>query len=84
MMLLRTVYGKVKQAGWTLVNLDCVVCCEQPKVLPYRDAIRKSLADALEVSMDRVFVKGKTAEGLGAVGQGEAVEAMVVCLLERE
>jgi len=83
MALLREVFARVKQAGWRLINLDCVIICEKPKVLPYRDVIRKSLADALEVSPDAVFVKGKTAEGLGSVGRGKAVEVMSVCLLEK-
>jgi 2-C-methyl-D-erythritol 2,4-cyclodiphosphate synthase len=84
MELLRSVFGMVNKDGWRLVNLDCVVCCEEPKVLPYRDRIRESLARALEVSTDRIFVKGKTGEGLGPVGKGRAVEALVVCLLEKE
>ena len=83
MELLRRAFALVKQAGWRLVNLDCVVCCEEPKVLPFRDSIRNSLAAALEVSADAVFVKGKTGEGLGPVGAGEAVEALAVCLLEK-
>ena len=84
MTLLRSVFGMVKQAGWTLVNLDCVVSCEEPKILPFRDRIRESLARVLEVSIDQIFVKGKTGEGLGAVGKGRAVEVIAVCLLERE
>ena len=84
MTLLRSVFGMVKQAGWTLVNLDCVVSCEEPKILPFRDRIRESLARALEVSIDQIFVKGKTGEGLGAVGKGRAVEAIAVCLLEKK
>jgi 2-C-methyl-D-erythritol 2,4-cyclodiphosphate synthase/2-C-methyl-D-erythritol 4-phosphate cytidylyltransferase/2-C-methyl-D-erythritol 2,4-cyclodiphosphate synthase len=82
MELLRAAYAKVKQAGFRLVNLDCVVICEKQKVLPFRDAIRDSLAKALEVSVDAVFVKGKTAEGLGSVGKGKAVEVYAVCLLD--
>jgi 2-C-methyl-D-erythritol 2,4-cyclodiphosphate synthase len=83
MALLRSAFALVKQAGWRIVNLDCVVCCEKPKLLPFRDAIRASLARALEVSADMVFVKGKTGEGLGPVGQGRALEALAVCLLEK-
>jgi 2-C-methyl-D-erythritol 2,4-cyclodiphosphate synthase/2-C-methyl-D-erythritol 4-phosphate cytidylyltransferase/2-C-methyl-D-erythritol 2,4-cyclodiphosphate synthase len=84
MELLRSVYGMVLQAGWRLVNLDCVVSCEEPKILPFRDRICQSLAQTLEVSVDRIFVKGKTGEGLGSVGKGKAVEALAVCLLERD
>jgi 2-C-methyl-D-erythritol 2,4-cyclodiphosphate synthase/2-C-methyl-D-erythritol 4-phosphate cytidylyltransferase/2-C-methyl-D-erythritol 2,4-cyclodiphosphate synthase len=81
MSLLRSAYSKVKEAGWRVENLDCVVICESPKLLPFREAIRRSLAQALEVFPSQVMVKGKTAEGLGAVGKGRAVEAIAVCLL---
>jgi 2-C-methyl-D-erythritol 2,4-cyclodiphosphate synthase/2-C-methyl-D-erythritol 4-phosphate cytidylyltransferase/2-C-methyl-D-erythritol 2,4-cyclodiphosphate synthase len=83
MTLLRTAFTMVKKSGWGVVNLDCVVCCEQPKLLPYRDRIRCSLAQALEADPGAVFVKGKTGEGLDAVGEGRAVEALAVCLLEK-
>jgi len=84
MELLRRAFALVKEAGWRLVNLDCVVSCEEPKILPFRDIIRKSLAQSLECSVDSVFVKGKTGEGLGPVGKGKAVEALAVCLLTNE
>ena len=83
MELLRSGFLLAKEAGWRLVSLDCVVCCELPQVLPFRDQIRRSLAETLEVSVDSVFVKGKTAEGLGPVGKGKAVQATAVCLLEK-
>jgi 2-C-methyl-D-erythritol 2,4-cyclodiphosphate synthase/2-C-methyl-D-erythritol 4-phosphate cytidylyltransferase/2-C-methyl-D-erythritol 2,4-cyclodiphosphate synthase len=82
--LLKTAYEKVKEKGWRLVNLDCVVSCENPKILPHREAIRSSLAEVLEISREAVFVKGKTNEGMGPLGRGEAVEALALCLLERE
>ena len=84
MAMLASAFGMVKQAGWRVENLDCVVSCEQPKILPFRDRIRESLARALEVSADAVFVKGKTGEGLGPVGKGKAVEALAVCLLAKD
>jgi 2-C-methyl-D-erythritol 2,4-cyclodiphosphate synthase len=81
--LLLDAWERVRQAGWCLVNLDCVVSCERPKILPHRDRIRRSLAGALGTEAERVFVKGKTNEGLGSLGTGEAVEALAVCLLEK-
>jgi 2-C-methyl-D-erythritol 2,4-cyclodiphosphate synthase len=81
--LLRRAFGKVREAGWRLVNLDCVILSETVRVLPFRDAIRESLARVLGASLEEVFVKGKTNEGLGPVGKGLAVEALAVCLLER-
>ena len=82
MALLRSAFTQVKQAGWRLVNLDCVIICEKPKVLPFRDVIRNTLADALEVPIENIFLKGKTAEGLGPIGRGKAVEVFAQCLLE--
>ena len=83
MELMRDVFKRVKQAGWKVINLDCVIICEEPKIFPYRGVIRKSLAETLELPLERVFVKGKTAEGTGAAGKGRAVEAHAVCLLEK-
>ncbi|GHU54882.1 2-C-methyl-D-erythritol 2,4-cyclodiphosphate synthase [Spirochaetia bacterium] len=83
MELLRIAFGKVKEQGWRLSNLDCVVTCERPKLIPYRDRIRAALAAALDVGPEAIFVKGKTAEGLGPIGEGTAVDAEAICLLER-
>jgi 2-C-methyl-D-erythritol 2,4-cyclodiphosphate synthase len=82
LQLLKTAFSRVRQTGWELVNLDCTVICETPKILPYRDRIRVSLAGALGLDDSAVFVKGKTNEGLGPLGEGLAVEAFAVCLLE--
>jgi 2-C-methyl-D-erythritol 2,4-cyclodiphosphate synthase len=83
LVLLRSAYEKVREAGWCLVNLDCVVICEKPRILPYREAIRASLSGILAVDAGSVFVKGKTAESIGPAGQGLVVEALVTVLLER-
>lgn len=83
MALLRRAFSLVRGAGWRLSNLDCVVTCEKPKLLPWRDKIRSSLAAALEVSAEDVFVKGKTNEKVDAIGGGLAVDATAVCLLIR-
>ena len=82
MELLRQSWKKVTAQGWQLVNLDCCVICEKPKILPYREKIRASLAAALDAAAEAVFVKAKTGEGLGPIGEGIAVEAEAVCLLK--
>ena len=84
LVLLKNAWDKLKAEGWYLVNLDCTVTCEKPKILPYRENICRSLALTLDVDQDQVFVKGKTNEGLGPLGTGEAVEALAVCLLNKE
>jgi 2-C-methyl-D-erythritol 2,4-cyclodiphosphate synthase len=82
-MLLQKVWELVSAQGWKLVNLDCVIQCEQPKILPYRNAIRESIAKIFSCQVEQVFIKGKTAEGLDSAGQGLAVHAQAICLLER-
>ena len=82
--VLKKAWQRVKTEGWLLVNLDCVVICEKPKILPYREIIRNKLAEALEVEPGKVFVKGKTNEGIGPLGKSEAVEALVVCLITND
>ena len=81
--LLKTVWQKVKAAGWKLENLDCVIKLEKPKFIPYRQQVIESIARVLEVETGQVFVKAKTGEKLPPVGTSEAVEAEVVCLLSR-
>ncbi|MDR1419945.1 MAG: 2-C-methyl-D-erythritol 2,4-cyclodiphosphate synthase [Treponema sp.] len=83
MVLLRNAFAMIRDRGWRLVNIDCLVICEKPRLLPVRENIRQALAAALECPLDAVFVKGKTGEGLGPVGENRAVEAEAVCLLER-
>lgn len=82
--LLKTVMEKVKAAGWQLENLDCVIKLEKPKFIPYRTQVIESIASALGVSPEKVFVKAKTGEKLPPIGTSEAVEAEAVCLMCRE
>ncbi len=79
--LLRHAVSLVRDAGFRVVNLDVVVVLERPKIGPFVDAIRASLAHALDVLPQRVSVKGKTNEGVDAVGRGEAIAAHAVALL---
>jgi 2-C-methyl-D-erythritol 2,4-cyclodiphosphate synthase len=69
-------------AAWRVVNLDVTVIAERPKLAPHREAIRAKLAARL--GTPAVNVKAKTAEGLGPVGAGDAVEAHAVVQLERK
>jgi 2-C-methyl-D-erythritol 2,4-cyclodiphosphate synthase len=80
-ILLRRAREMVDAAGFAVENVDCIVALEAPKILPHVPAIRRALAEDLGVTVDRVTAKGKTGEGLDAVGTGEAVAAWAVCLL---
>jgi 2-C-methyl-D-erythritol 4-phosphate cytidylyltransferase/2-C-methyl-D-erythritol 2,4-cyclodiphosphate synthase len=79
--LLRAATAKVREAGYQVENLDVVVVLERPKIAPHLTKIREGLAQAVGVTVDRVSVKGKTNEGVDAVGRGEAIAAHAVCLL---
>ncbi len=82
--LLASAYELVKEQGWSIENIDCVIKLEKPKFLPYRQAVRESIAGILEIEPSQVFVKAKTGEKLGDVGAGESIEAEAVCLLSRK
>jgi 2-C-methyl-D-erythritol 2,4-cyclodiphosphate synthase len=79
--LLAEVMRRVRDAGWELGNVDATVVAQAPKLAPYIDAMRARLGAALGVGSDRVNVKAKTAEKMGPVGEGCAIEARAVCLL---
>lgn len=81
-VLLKTAWNKILEKGWDLVNLDCVIAIEKPKLIPYRDQICESIAKILNTDKNNVFVKAKTGEKLGAVGEGLAVEVWATCLLQ--
>ncbi|MCB9845613.1 MAG: 2-C-methyl-D-erythritol 2,4-cyclodiphosphate synthase [Phycisphaeraceae bacterium] len=73
-------------AGWELVSLDCTVVLERPRLAPLRTAMRSNLAGALGAvggSVEKIGVKGKSHEGVDAVGEGRAIECHVVALLRR-
>jgi len=83
MMLLATVAALVRERGWSVVDADCVLILEHPKIAPFREAMRANLARALGVQVDAVGVKATTTEGLGFEGRGEGIAAQAVVLLER-
>jgi 2-C-methyl-D-erythritol 4-phosphate cytidylyltransferase / 2-C-methyl-D-erythritol 2,4-cyclodiphosphate synthase len=80
--LLARAAALVRGAGYGVANVDVSVILERPKVAPFTEAIRKAVAGALELPVSRVSVKGKTNEGVDAVGRGEAIAAHAVALLE--
>lgn len=75
--------AKVRQAGWDLVNLDCVVLLERPKLSARKVEIIRRIAKVLSVNESLVNVKGKTGEGVGEVGRGELGVAHCVALIHR-
>jgi 2-C-methyl-D-erythritol 2,4-cyclodiphosphate synthase len=81
--LLREVAALMRDRGFRLVDADTVLVLEQPRIAPYREAMRTEIARALDVDVARVGVKATTTEGLGFAGRKEGVAAHAVVLLER-
>ncbi|HEV7163234.1 MAG TPA: 2-C-methyl-D-erythritol 2,4-cyclodiphosphate synthase [Solirubrobacteraceae bacterium] len=81
-VLLEAVVEMVRAESLKIVNVDCTVIMEAPKLAPHRQAIRERLAAALELEPRRVNVKASTGERMGFVGRGEGVAALAVAGLE--
>jgi len=82
LILLEETWKIVKNRDFSICNIDCTVVLEKPKLLPHMPNIRKTIAQALNIELDQISVKGKTKEKVDAVGRGEAIEAYVSLLLE--
>jgi 2-C-methyl-D-erythritol 2,4-cyclodiphosphate synthase len=83
LLLLRNAYGKVTAGGFELVNADCVLIGEQPRIADRRDDMRARLAETLGVERDRIAVHATTTDRLGFTGRGEGLAAQAVALLSR-
>jgi 2-C-methyl-D-erythritol 2,4-cyclodiphosphate synthase len=81
LVLLADAYTRVREAGLELVNADCVLIGEEPRIADVRDLMRERLAGALGVGVDRVAVRATTTDGLGFAGRGEGLAAQAVALL---
>ncbi|MCO5976455.1 2-C-methyl-D-erythritol 2,4-cyclodiphosphate synthase [Ideonella oryzae] len=79
--LLTEAMRRVRAAGWQVVNVDCTIVAQAPKMAPHVPAMVARIAEALGIEPARVNVKAKTAEKMGPVGEGRAIETRAVCLL---
>jgi 2-C-methyl-D-erythritol 2,4-cyclodiphosphate synthase len=84
MVFLEEAIERVRGRGYLVVNLDVTVVCERPKLSGYKDIMKTNLAAGLGVETSKVNIKGKTHEGVDAIGRGEAVEVHCVVLLGRD
>lgn len=81
LVLLAEAARRVRQQGFEVANVDSTVVAQAPKLAPYIEAMRERIAQALGLGVGQVNVKAKTAEKLGPVGAGQAIEARAVVLL---
>jgi 2-C-methyl-D-erythritol 2,4-cyclodiphosphate synthase len=81
--LLARAYSELVAEGWSLVNADCVLIGEQPRIAPHRDEMSRRLADAVGLPPERVSVRATSTDRLGFAGRGEGLAAQAVALIER-
>jgi len=81
--MLQAALARVTAAGWRVVNLDCVIFAQRPKILPHRQRIRERVAGILGGDVERVWLKAKTGERVGPIGEEQAIAAECVVLIER-
>ena len=74
----------VRNAGWNIVNMDCVIFAQKPKILPHRENIRRHVADLLALDINQVWIKAKTGEAVGPIGEEHAIAAECIVLLETQ
>lgn len=82
-LLLGEAAHRVRVRGWSIANVDATIIAQAPKMAPHIPAMCERIAKLLALSPDQVNVKAKTAEKMGPVGEGRAIEARAVCLLWR-
>jgi len=84
LVLLQHVVALIKEKGFTIGNIDAMVCLEAPKINPHIPAMKTYIAEAASVSEEDISIKATTNEQMGFIGRQEGVVAYAVCLIERE
>ena len=69
---------RVRKRGMSVVNIDCVILAQRPKMAPHIDAMRSAISELIDTPIDRVSVKAKSGEGVGPIGNAEAISSSVV------
>jgi 2-C-methyl-D-erythritol 2,4-cyclodiphosphate synthase len=81
MNLLQTTAQLLRTNGWNIVNVDCTVIAQAPKLAQYKPNMRERISSALQLEEDAINIKAKTAEKLGPVGMGHSIEATAIVLI---
>jgi len=80
--LLRRAAAQVHEAGWELVNADCVLIGEEPRIAPLREQMRERLAEAVGAGAEQINVRATTTDKLGFTGRGQGLAAQAVALVK--
>lgn len=83
-ILLSKVYDLMVEENYKIINIDCIVSAQKPKLAPYIDSMRKVIAEILNTQIENISIKATTTEGLGYVGKELGISAQAVALIEKE
>jgi 2-C-methyl-D-erythritol 2,4-cyclodiphosphate synthase len=83
LILLQHVVALLKDKGWSIGNIDAMICLEAPKINPHIPAMKVNIAEAAGISEEDISIKATTNEQMGFIGRGEGVVAYAVCLIEK-
>ena len=83
LVLLRQVFQRLRDTGYSVINVDCTVIAQKPKMKPYIPEMRMNIAAALSTEVENISVKATTEEEMGFTGRGEGISAHCVCLIDK-
>lgn len=83
LVLLRQVFQRLRDNEYSVINVDCTVIAQKPKMKPYIPEMRMNIAAALSTDADNISVKATTEEEMGFTGRGEGISAHCVCLIDK-
>ena len=83
LVLLRQVFQRLRDSGYSVINIDCTVIAQKPKMKPYIPEMRMNIAAALSTEVENISVKATTEEEMGFTGRGEGISAHCVCLIDK-
>ena len=72
----------LKQKGYKIINIDSTIICQKPKLLNFKEQMKKNISNALNIDIKQISIKAKTNEELDSVGRGEAISATAICLVD--
>ncbi len=84
LVLVKETLKLIKEKGYSIGNIDAMLCLEAPKINPHIASMKINVADALEISVDDISIKATTNETMGFIGREEGVVAYAVCLIEKD
>lgn len=83
LVLLRQVFQRLRDNGYSVINVDCTVIAQKPKMKPYIPEMRMNIAAALSTEVENISIKATTEEEMGFTGRGEGISAHCVCLIDK-